>query len=184
MYSKIVIKKNYFSTEWVDNLNSFMEKEPIDLQLGKTAQRKVNVKLLTPSQQIFQRVFDDIMLAVYKHLHIIDVDINHSICSNTMQYLIYNTGDYVLQHNDTMSVIHTNNHKINRKVSVTVMLSDEGEYTGGEFVFDKNVQVPQNEFRGKGTVAIFTSHSKHWVNPILSGQRKVLFAFVTGPEWR
>ena len=184
MYSKIVIKKNYFSSEWVDKLNTMMSTIDFDPNLGKTNLRKVNVKLVTPQLSIYNKVFNDLMLATYQHLHTIDVDINHAIDGNTMQYLVYGPGDYVTQHNDTLAVHNSSNHKINRKVSITVMLSDPSEFTGGEFVFDKNIQLPENEFSGKGTVAIFTSHSKNLVKPVLTGQRKVLFAFVTGPEWR
>ena len=69
-----------------------------------------------------------------------------------------------------------------RKLSITVQLSDPEEYEGGEFQFD---EVSTNaDFKSKGTGLVFPSYLRHRVLPITSGTRKSLVAWFFGPRWR
>ena len=69
-----------------------------------------------------------------------------------------------------------------RKLSITVQLSDPSEYEGGDFEFD---EVSTNaDFRSKGTVLVFPSYLRHRVLPITSGSRRSLVAWFFGPRWR
>jgi PKHD-type hydroxylase len=70
-----------------------------------------------------------------------------------------------------------------RKLSVTVQLSDPSDYEGGHFEFQEVVQ-PDSECRDKGTVLIFPSYLQHRVTPVTSGVRKTLVAWFEGPTWR
>ena len=68
-----------------------------------------------------------------------------------------------------------------RKLSVTVQLSDGDEYEGGDVEFD---EVKTNaDFRSKGTVLIFPSYLRHRIHPITSGTRRALVAWFFGPSW-
>ena len=69
-----------------------------------------------------------------------------------------------------------------RKLSITVQLSDSSEYRGGEFEFDE-CQTP-TDARAKGTVLVFPSYLRHRVSPVTSGTRKSLVAWFHGPRWR
>ena len=69
-----------------------------------------------------------------------------------------------------------------RKLSVTVQLSDPSEYEGGEFEFDET-ENPNSSSRSKGTVLIFPSYIRHRVKPITKGVRKSLVAWFEGPRW-
>tara|TARA_Y100001937_G_scaffold89459_1_gene120994 strand:+ start:199 stop:741 length:543 start_codon:yes stop_codon:yes gene_type:complete len=69
-----------------------------------------------------------------------------------------------------------------RKVSITVQLSDEGEYEGGDFLFDE-CDTPQNS-KAKGTILIFPSYLRHCVTPVTNGTRCSLVAWFHGPRWR
>jgi PKHD-type hydroxylase len=70
-----------------------------------------------------------------------------------------------------------------RKLSVTVQLSDPSEYEGGGFEFAE-CQTPDASSRQKGTVLVFPSYLQHRVLPITSGTRKSLVAWFEGPRWQ
>jgi PKHD-type hydroxylase len=71
---------------------------------------------------------------------------------------------------------------IDRKISITVQLSNENEYDGGNFEFDE-LETNTN-FKLKGTIIIFPSYLRHRVTPVTSGVRKSLVAWFSGPQWR
>lgn len=70
-----------------------------------------------------------------------------------------------------------------RKLSVTVQLSDPSEYEGGGFEFGE-CQTPDASSRLRGTVLVFPSYLQHRVLPIISGTRKSLVAWFEGPRWQ
>ena len=68
-----------------------------------------------------------------------------------------------------------------RKLSVTVQLSDANEYNGGDFEFD---ELKTNaDFRSQGTVLVFPSYLRHRIHPITSGTRRALVAWFFEPRW-
>ena len=75
------------------------------------------------------------------------------------------------------------NEARDRKLSVTVQLSDTSEYEGGGFEFIE-CQTPDASSRLKGTVLVFPSYLQHRVLPITSGTRKSLVAWFEGPRWQ
>jgi predicted 2-oxoglutarate/Fe(II)-dependent dioxygenase YbiX len=183
MYSKIIVTRKYFTPEWCDNVNNYVSSNvEVDPNFGKRGVRICKVRNIMPNCPIFKDVFDPMMDYVIKHAPILNVDINNQI-DGAIQHITYETGDGVGWHDDTKSVSDAFNLKTNRKLSMTVVLSDPSDYTGGEFVFDKAVKMPF-PVKDKGTVALFTSHAPHMVTNVTSGKRNILFIFVTGPDWR
>ena len=84
-----------------------------------------------------------------------------------------------------------NSHGKIRKLSVTVSLSDETEYEGGDFEFDfrsaeDGSNQPQvcKEIRPKGSVVVFPSFVWHKVNPVTSGTRYSLVVWNLGWPFR
>ena len=69
-----------------------------------------------------------------------------------------------------------------RKLSITVQLSDPSEYTGGDFEFGE-CEAPRDA-KAKGSVLVFPSYLQHRVLPVTSGTRKSLVAWFHGPRWR
>ena len=69
-----------------------------------------------------------------------------------------------------------------RKLSVTVQLSDSSEYEGGDLQFNigKHMTAP----RGKGNVVIFPSFYLHRVTPVTSGTRKSFVLWVGGEPYK
>lgn len=70
-----------------------------------------------------------------------------------------------------------------RKLSVTVQLSDAEEYSGGDFTFGE-VVCPDQKLKDKGTVLVFPSYLRHKVEPVTKGKRKSLVAWFQGPYWQ
>ena len=71
-----------------------------------------------------------------------------------------------------------------RKLSFTIQLTDENEYTGGELILypqgcDKLV-APKK----KGTIVFFESNIAHEVTPVIKGVRHSLVSWVQGPNLR
>jgi PKHD-type hydroxylase len=70
-----------------------------------------------------------------------------------------------------------------RKVSLTIQMSEDDEYTGGELQLLKGAN-PENAPRGKGCVVIFPSYLLHRVTPVETGTRKSMVLWVGGEHYR
>ena len=69
-----------------------------------------------------------------------------------------------------------------RKLSLTIQLTESDAYDGGNFEFE---EVQTNaDFRSIGTVLIFPSYLRHRITPVTQGERKALVAWFYGPRWR
>lgn len=69
-----------------------------------------------------------------------------------------------------------------RKLSMTIQLSESDDYEGGDFEFNE-CENPENS-RTRGTVLVFPSYLQHRVTPITKGVRKSLVAWFEGPRWK
>ena len=77
-----------------------------------------------------------------------------------------------------------------RKLSVTINLSDETEYEGGDLEFDsstpekiKNIITPNNG-KSKGTVVVFPSFVWHRVKPVTKGTKYSLVIWCCGKPFK
>tara|TARA_Y100000033_G_C2731307_1_gene103591 strand:+ start:41 stop:613 length:573 start_codon:yes stop_codon:yes gene_type:complete len=101
-----------------------------------------------------------------------------------IQYTIYDSKDegHYDWHYDTF---WGNNTLNDRKLSVTIQLSDTNDYEGGNFLLDSQYEAPNPEsLRKKGTVLVFPSTISHKVEKVTKGVRKSLVAWIEGPKWR
>jgi PKHD-type hydroxylase len=71
----------------------------------------------------------------------------------------------------------------NRKLSITVQLSDSNEYEGGDLQFMINQNIV-NAPREKGTAIIFPSFALHRVTPVTKGSRKSIVGWIAGPPYK
>lgn len=71
----------------------------------------------------------------------------------------------------------------NRKLSISVQLSEPDEYEGGElqFMINQNIFTATKE---KGTAIIFPSFGLHRVTPVTKGVRKSIVGWISGPPYR
>ena len=106
--------------------------------------------------------------------------------NDLIQYTQYNKGDYYNWHTD-MDIGDINEpDQLVRKLSFTLQLTNEDEYTGGNLEFadfdDSSYRflVPKS----RGTMIVFDSRTPHRVTPIESGIRKSLVGWVVGKRLR
>jgi PKHD-type hydroxylase len=99
-----------------------------------------------------------------------------------IQYTEYHAdqgGHYGLHHD----IDWNRNDGFDRKLSVTVQLSDPFDYEGGGFEFTETESPMAGASKAKGTVLIFPSYLQHKVKPITKGVRRSLVAWFEGPQW-
>lgn len=70
-----------------------------------------------------------------------------------------------------------------RKLSLTVQLSDPEDYEGGDLEFRINEKVVKAP-RTKGTVVVFPSFIMHRVTPVIRGERMSIVGWVGGNPFR
>ena len=106
--------------------------------------------------------------------------------NDLIQYTQYNKGDFYKWHTD-MDICDINEpDQLVRKLSFTLQLTNEDEYTGGNLEFadfddsSYTFSVPKS----RGTVVVFDSRVPHRVTPVESGIRKSLVGWVVGKRWR
>jgi len=104
---------------------------------------------------------------------------NYKISSiGDIQYLEYKKGDYYNWHSDISDGIAST-----RKISISWLLNND--FTGGELVFQHGGdEFVAHSGTGKTNLIGFTSFYTHKVNPIKSGVRKCIVAWVHGESWR
>ena len=88
----------------------------------------------------------------------------------------YSKGEYYKQHKD----FGKNNH-LTRKLSLTVQLSDENDYEGGDLLL-YNGSISDKLSRGKGSVIVFDSRVYHEITPVIKGIRYSLVKWYHGDE--
>jgi PKHD-type hydroxylase len=69
-----------------------------------------------------------------------------------------------------------------RKLSMTIQLSDEGDYDGGEIEFVGLAPMPQSRMQGSAT--LFPSYLGHRIRPVTRGRRRSLVAWGSGLPFR
>lgn len=70
-----------------------------------------------------------------------------------------------------------------RKISITVQLSDPDTYEGGDFEIMRGVNVEKLP-KSKGCVLVFPSYILHRVTPVTKGVRRSLVLWVGGDSYR
>ena len=71
---------------------------------------------------------------------------------------------------------------LDRKLSISIQLSDKLDYEGGNFEFEEFTS--SMDFKEIGTIIIFPSYLRHRVTKVTSGTRRSLVAWFYGPNWK
>ena len=96
-----------------------------------------------------------------------------------VQFSKYNEGCFYGKHVDYADNYE---HKT-RKLSLSLQLSDENEYEGGELILYNNIQNDVITLcKSKGTIVVFDSRITHEVTPVTSGTRYSLVKWYHGDE--
>lgn len=99
--------------------------------------------------------------------------------SENFQYTIYHgtEGGHYDWHVDQGAL------NIQRKLSLSLQLSDSSQYEGCDLQFHAGNKI-ETAPRERGTVIAFPSYVLHRVTPVVSGTRKSLVVWVTGPKFK
>lgn len=106
--------------------------------------------------------------------------VNLSGMTEAIQFTVYNTSNgpnFYHFHSDMGKV------SAHRKLSISIQLSDEKDYEGGELQF-QIVREPFSVTKKKGTAIIFPSFLQHRVLPVTKGERLSLVCWISGPPYR
>lgn len=112
---------------------------------------------------------------------------------NAFGFNIDNLGDIQYTEYDETDEGHYDwHHDINwsqdkaydRKLSITVQLTDGSEYEGGQFEFSEVANPDPGASKKLGTVLVFPSYLKHRVTPVTKGKRISLVGWFEGPRWK
>jgi len=76
-----------------------------------------------------------------------------------------------------------NGRRFARKLSLSILLTDGQDYTGGDLEVEGYSLSPKRA-RQRGSAILFPSFLRHRVTPVTRGTRKSLVAWVVGPAWR
>lgn len=131
---------------------------------------------------IFEKLFS---LLHFVNSNFFDFDIKGF---SHFQYTCYDsTGSHYDYHLDINFGIPSSEISLDRvptrKLSVSLILSDPSEYTGGEFMIKegkKEETIPQPQ----GAAICFPSFMQHKVCPIISGKRESIVVWAVGPRFR
>ena len=96
-----------------------------------------------------------------------------------VQFSKYNEGCFYGKHTD----YGDNDEHKTRKLSLSLQLSDENEYEGGELILYDNIRNTSfSACKSKGSLIVFDSRITHEVTPVTSGIRYSLVKWYHGDE--
>ena len=116
--------------------------------------------------------------------------------NESSQFTIYEKGHYYGWHIDQPAILHGGDNKNlkgkTRKLSLTLQLTDQSKYTGGDFQFmwinieEKNPLIVDTVDDAKeiGTVIVFPSFIYHQILPITKGKRESLVNWSLGERFQ
>ncbi len=107
---------------------------------------------------------------------------------NVMQYSEYNDkGAHYEYHMDVSFASVNDRFVIGRKLSLSIMLNEQSEFTGGEFqmlIDSQTIEKPLTVPHKRGRFVFFPAFIVHRVAPVLSGTRRSLVFWALGPKFR
>ena len=183
-FADFVFYEEAFSVEEVDTIRKYWRDEKVKAasvaaekgEYYSSEIRKTDVQFLEPTAQynwIFERLSQCVAGANDSRYHF---DLQGFY--EPLQLARYTEGHFFDWHFDfgagSASV---------RKISISIQLSDDEEYAGGDLQFRINTNIFDSP-RKKGTVVVFPSFITHRVAPITRGTRFSIVAWISGRPFR
>lgn len=100
-----------------------------------------------------------------------------------IQYTEYH-GSEGGKYNNHHDIDWVNDRGRDRKISITVQLSDPKDYEGGYFNFTECESPLISDITPRGSILVFPSYLVHSVSPVTKGLRRSLVSWFEGPKWR
>lgn len=175
--------EGYFTKKEVAQISNIYEKKQkkeAKITGGKALDpdfRKSSVTFIEPDNQEFRSIMLKLShIALKTNQHRFHFDLSGFY--ESIQIAEYGEGGFFDWHAD-----FGNGHASNRKLSLSVQLSEPNDYEGGNLQFmmnEKGIDAP----RTIGTIVIFPSFVLHRVTPITRGTRRSLVGWVTGMPFK
>lgn len=110
-----------------------------------------------------------------------NVDIQQAM--SELQFTEYSEsyGGHYKRHHD---IDYLSDQHCDRKLSVSVQLSDPDDYSGGDIEFFEVQGLDTKVQRQRGTMIVFPSYIQHAVTPVTKGKRYSLVSWIYGPRWK
>ena len=156
--------------EWTPRVNDGETK--IEVRKATTYQLPAR----TVQSALYHEIMDSLIDSVpANNIWDFEVYANNDLTAGA-EFIRYQPGDFYRAHTDWGSVYG------NRKISVTVQLSDPDEYRGGEMLI-YNAPDPGKISQTQGTATFFPSWTLHEVKPVMKGERWALVCWFCGPPY-
>ena len=124
----------------------------------------------------------DIKLSVLKYVFLANETFNFDIdLLPGLQFTEYVEGSYYNLHHD---VDYNSDSPQDRKLSISVQLSDPYSYEGGDLVLTSSTRPATQDLRKQGSILVFPRYLQHFVNNVTTGTRYSLVGWVEGPRCR
>ena len=155
--------------------NNFLLNAPV-FSSSKLIQKKRSSKIYWINESWVQELLWEYILEANKKTFHFDV-INKSEIQFT-EYRSDEGGKYDWHHD----VNWNGQEGLDRKLSISIQLSDKLDYEGGNFEFEEITS--SMDFKEIGTIIIFPSYLRHRVTKVTLGTRRSLVAWFYGPNWK
>lgn len=179
-FKSYIFMENFFNADEVTRIRNLWNEDSI--KDGKVGEGNLNYeirksKVLFINEEENSWIYDKLAMAcIMVNANRYKFDI--SGFQTKLQLTQYGIGEFYDWHLDA-----GNGKSSARKLSISVQLSGEDEYEGGELEFlkaHKNASAPKT----KGTAVIFPSYIGHRVLPVTSGCRMSIVGWIAGPPYR
>tara|TARA_R100000152_G_C6736537_1_gene160672 strand:+ start:424 stop:981 length:558 start_codon:yes stop_codon:yes gene_type:complete len=167
-----------------DSIKSFFDTE--NKQVGKVGDNSANTQIRTSTVVGFPygtKSNQEINNILEKYIVLANREAFGYSLNGLQEFQIaeYKEGGFYKEHMDTrLSDIRPSQ----RKLSITVQLSDISDYSGGDFMFSKDIPTPEQKIiKQKGTILVFPSFIYHQILPVTKGTRYSLVGWYEGNAW-
>ena len=162
----------------IDTVDSQGKKIKPDLGVTDDKKRITTISWLPfgspDTQPIYAKINEWIMSINNNHFGFEGIQITENA-----QYTEYPTGAFYEWHTD--SEVNMRNMPPVRKISMTLLLSDEKDFEGGDLELIDDKSRPKMK---QGHALFFASFIRHRVTPVTKGNRKSLVMWFGGPSFK
>jgi len=183
--------KNWFSVEDCDYITRYADKilDVKEATVGRDKKETIHKTRKSQTGFITKNGLANSELWYFVSSKLVDIitDANKKVYGfsisgiDAIQYTVYsNAGDHYSWHTDTFF----DQSPFQRKLSVTLQLTDPSTYKGGDFELLQRHEYSLEELRQKGNVLVFPSFLSHRVTPVIEGERKSIVAWFDGRRFQ
>jgi len=186
VYERWAFNENLFSEAECDAILNYVNKQQLNEAKIEGKATKSDLAKIRRSNVIFLNSSDTEIKWVFQTITDSIVGLNNQFFKfdlekiETLQFTEYHESynGFYGKHIDTLF-----ESPVFRKLSFTIQLSDEKDYTGGDVLLHLSEE-PNIFVKKRGSINVFPSYYLHEVTPVQSGCRYSLVGWVLGPPFK